>query len=205
MIIETKLDAIVAKWHLLQHPFYRAWTDGTLPVDALRVYAQDYGQFVTALPRGWQAIGDTEYTAEEVAHIALWEDFAASLKTSIAVSQIPQMEQLMSLCDTLFADRASALGAMYAFERQQPETAVSKLEGLREHFSQLDAALSEPYFEVHSGMQHEAVEILRLMQDLTDEEQLRAVAACEAMGEALWHSLTGILEASGLDMDCAKA
>src|SRR5690606_33207459 len=149
--------------------------------------------------------GDASYAAEEVAHIALWEDFAASLGTSIRESQIPQMQQLMETCDRLFADRASAMGAMFAFERQQPETAKSKLEGLREHFSQLDSSHSEPYFEVHSQMDHESEEILRLMDSLSEEERQRSIAACEEMAEAVWDSLTGVMEASGLCGNCAEA
>jgi pyrroloquinoline-quinone synthase len=146
----------------LKHPFYRAWTNGTLPVDALRVYAQDYGQFIAALPRGWAAIGDKDYTAEEESHIPLWEEFAQSLGTSIGCSGIPQIQQLMATCD-------------------------------------------RTYFEVHRHMQCEAEELARLLDGLDAAEQQRAADACSEMAEALWNSLTGILEAAGLPADCATA
>ena len=36
------LDALIAKHNLLQHPFYQAWTAGTLSKQALALYAQQY-------------------------------------------------------------------------------------------------------------------------------------------------------------------
>ena len=34
-----QLDRQVGRWHLLQHPFYQAWTAGTLERGALQLYA----------------------------------------------------------------------------------------------------------------------------------------------------------------------
>jgi pyrroloquinoline quinone (PQQ) biosynthesis protein C len=81
---------------------------------------------------------------------------------------------------------------MYAFEAQQPETAKSKLIGLKTHYS-LPAGV-EPYFEVHSSNWHESAKILKALSALTPEEQTQALAACERMSEALWNALTGIHE-----------
>ena len=39
MDIKARLDQILEQWNLLNHPFYQAWSEGTLPMDALRVYA----------------------------------------------------------------------------------------------------------------------------------------------------------------------
>ena len=62
------LDALVEKYHLLKHPFYRAWTEGKLSKKALALYAEQYYQHVQAFPenlrdlasrsngeRGWRA------------------------------------------------------------------------------------------------------------------------------------------------------
>ena len=54
-IIET-LDAIVAERSLLKHPFYQAWTAGTLPIENLRDYAKQYFHFEAALPTFLSAI-----------------------------------------------------------------------------------------------------------------------------------------------------
>jgi len=37
-----QLDARIAKYDLLCHPFYKAWSAGQLTRDDLRQYAQDY-------------------------------------------------------------------------------------------------------------------------------------------------------------------
>ena len=45
-----QLDARIAKYDLLCHPFYKAWTAGELTRDDLREYAQDYYHHVEAFP-----------------------------------------------------------------------------------------------------------------------------------------------------------
>ncbi|HTV07041.1 MAG TPA: hypothetical protein VME86_16855, partial [Acidobacteriaceae bacterium] len=48
--IVEEIDARVARQHLLQHPFYQAWSRGELSMDALRDYATQYYQHVAAFP-----------------------------------------------------------------------------------------------------------------------------------------------------------
>ena len=45
-----QLDARIAKYDLLCHPFYQAWSAGALTRDDLREYAQDYYHHVEAFP-----------------------------------------------------------------------------------------------------------------------------------------------------------
>ena len=45
-----ELDARIAKYDLLQHPFYQAWTAGELDREDLREYAVDYYEHVRAFP-----------------------------------------------------------------------------------------------------------------------------------------------------------
>ena len=65
MSIKVDFDTIVARRDLLQHPFYQAWSAGTLPVEDLQTYAREYGAFVGMLPRAWQALDDDETAQEE--------------------------------------------------------------------------------------------------------------------------------------------
>src|SRR5271156_1726177 len=44
------LDALVAKHHLLKHPFYKAWTEGQLSKAELGLYAEQYYQHVRSFP-----------------------------------------------------------------------------------------------------------------------------------------------------------
>lgn len=190
--MKAQLDSILEKWNLLKHPFYESWTAGTLSVDALKVYASEYGAFINTLADGWTTLNDEETANEEREHAELWAEFASALGTTIGTPKIAQSQTLIEEAQTLFSDRASALGAMYAFEAQQPETAKSKLIGLKKYYS-LPASV-EPYFEVHSRNWHESEKILKALSALTPEEQTQALAACERMSEALWNALTGIHE-----------
>lgn len=192
MNLKQRLDQAIEPWNLLEHPFYQAWSAGRLPQGALRTYAQEYGAFITLLPHGWQALNDQETAQEEREHVALWEGFAQGLGTQLGEAQIPQIKNLLDTARSLFAQPSTALGALYAFEAQQPATAESKLAGLQA-FYRLPRAV-EPYFEVHSHNQHEAEKLLGRMKKLSTEEQSRALDACETMSRTLWDALSGIYE-----------
>src|SRR6202050_5338570 len=44
------LDSLVAKHHLLKHPFYKAWTEGQLSKAELGLYAEQYYHHVRSFP-----------------------------------------------------------------------------------------------------------------------------------------------------------
>lgn len=188
------LDNVLEKWNLLKHPFYQAWSMGTLPVDALQVYAREYGNFIATLPRGWETLNDAETAQEEREHAEMWTDFTAALGSFTADASLQQTSNLVATSRTLFAARASALGAMYAFEGQQPATAQSKLDGLKTHYKLPQGV--EPYFEVHAKNWHESEKILKMIESLPENEQAEALAACEKMAQSLWDALTGIHDAT---------
>ncbi len=190
MELKSELNQRIAPKALLQHPFYRAWEAGELPVDALRSYAREYGAFIRNMPLGWEMLGDSETANEERQHVDLWEDFAEGLDTEIGAAELPGVAALVAASSKLFAKRASALGALYAFEAQQPATAKSKLDGLRKHYS-LPAG-AELYFEAHAANQHEAAKLLDQIAALSPAQQGEALAACEQMSAALWDALTDI-------------
>lgn len=190
MELQTRLNEIVAKWNLLNHPFYQAWSAGTLPVESLRAYAQEYGAFIRELPLGWQSQNDTATAHEEAEHIDLWEQFAHALETHIGEAERPAVRQLIHTARQLFADPLTALGALYAFEGQQPATAQSKLEGLMTHYRLPDGV--RPYFEVHAVNHHEAEKLLARLSTLGPADQARALSACEQMCQALWNALSDL-------------
>ena len=192
--MKQKLETILEKWNLLQHPFYQAWSAGTLPVEALQVYAREYGEFISRLPRAWETLNDTATAAEEREHAELWMDFTAAVGGFAADASLPQTLNLVRASDALFASRASALGALFAFEAQQPATAKSKLVGLKAHYKLPQSV--EPYFEAHSANWHESEKILREIESLSSDGQALALAACEQMASSLWDALTGIHEAT---------
>jgi pyrroloquinoline-quinone synthase len=197
MTTQQNLDSILEKWDLLKHPFYEAWSAGTLPVDALKVYAAEYGAFINILANGWKTLDDAETAQEEKEHAELWEQFAAALGTKVGSPNIAQTIALVKTANELFSSQARALGAMYAFESQQPATAKSKLDGLKAHYA-LPSGV-EPYFEVHATNWHESKKILAALETLSPEEQDQANEACERMAAALWNTLTGIHEKTCLN------
>jgi pyrroloquinoline-quinone synthase len=190
MDFKQALDSKISKYNLLNHPFYQAWSAGELPVEALKCYAREYGAFISSMPKGWETLNDLETAEEETEHIDMWADFADGLNTEVSEAQIPQVKTLLETAETLFSESETALGALYAFEAQQPETAKSKLAGLKE-FYQLSKKV-EPYFETHSHNEHEAEKLLERIGALPPDSQEAVVQACEQMSSALWDALTGI-------------
>jgi pyrroloquinoline-quinone synthase len=194
MDIKHELDSVVAKYDLLEHPFYQAWSAGTLPVSALRTYAQEYGAFVQTVPAGWAGHGDVRTATEEVTHAVLWEQFANALGTSsLKGAELPSTKSLVADCESLYAAPATALGGLYAFEAQQPKTSTSKLRGLQEHYWELPKDV-EPYFAVHCDDVHEMAWIVERLEGRSEDEQRQAVEACEKVAKGLWDALTGIHE-----------
>ena len=188
-----RCDEAVARCSLLQHPFYLAWSDGTLPVPALKDYARDYGAFIGTVAGGWSAVGEAHIAGVELGHADVWANtFAAGLETQVdGTPVIPEVAALVDAARELFTDRVTALGALYAFESQQPYTAQSKLRGLREHYQQLPECCGE-YFRLHTDDFDEPALLADRMAALPAADADRAVAACERLSVALHDALTGI-------------
>jgi pyrroloquinoline-quinone synthase len=184
--------ASLERWDLHKHPFYQAWSMGQLPVSALAEYARDWGAFVRTIDQGWDSVGMKDYAAEEREHALLWDKFAASLGTTAVDSpEINSLADLRATAERLFSTPTTALGALYAFEAQQPGTSKSKLDGLREFYAGLDPQCEE-YFAVHQDDYSEARWIEAAIGRLSAAERTLAEAACEMMCQALWEGLSGI-------------
>jgi pyrroloquinoline-quinone synthase len=190
MELKARLERVIKDWNLLDHPFYQSWRAGDLPMENLAAYAREYGSWIRLLPEGWAAVGDEATAAEEREHAMLWDSFASSLDTAVDAPETGRVEALLTRAEECFANVPSALGALYAFESQQPHTTASKLEGLRLHYD-LGAA-AETYFIVHEGDDHESDEILERIAALDPAEQQLAVQACETMAMHLWDALTAV-------------
>ncbi|QYK59074.1 MAG: iron-containing redox enzyme family protein [Fimbriimonadaceae bacterium] len=193
MDVRNQLDTIVADKNLLNHPFYQAWSAGTLPEAALATYAAEWGPFVALVPKGWEAHGDTGIADEERTHVELWARFADGLSTRVLnVPTLDATRRLAESTDRLFSDPVTSLGSLFAFEAQQPHTSTSKLDGLRKHYSVGERA--EEYFAVHCDDVHEMEILAQRIEALSPEDQERAIAACKETAAALWDALTGIHE-----------
>ena len=190
MTIKQRLDGAIGEHRLLDHPFYRSWREGSLPVAAIRTYAAEYGAFVGAIDAGWEAVGESDHAAEERVHAALWNRFAGRFGTEISTPRVPEVAAMLATARRLFGDPASAWGALYAFEAQQPGTSEEKLKGLADHYGIAATDPAAEYFRVHASDYHEADQITDALTGSAGAEV--AVAACAEMAGALWEALSGI-------------
>lgn len=188
-----ELDEIVRAHELNAHPFYQAWRAGTLPVERLADYAAEWAPFIAALDQGWDRIGLAEYAAEEREHDELWTRFRDALGARAgAEMHRPQSRTLLAVGENAFASVPEALGALYSFEVQQPATAQSKLDGLREHYAGTVDEGAQAYFRVHAVETDEPAMLAERIDRLTDEEFARTRTACAVFSAAAWGALDGV-------------
>jgi pyrroloquinoline-quinone synthase len=195
--LQVQLNDIINRWNLLNHPFYRAWSEGTLPAEKLKTYAGEYGAFINCIPAQWRTVGNDAIAAEEQMHFGLWQDFAKSLGVPVIKSTVPEVIHLVDLSNHYSNTKATALGALYAFEAQQPHTTTSKQDGLKKFYSNIGA--DDRYFIIHMDDDHEVEILYNKIQQLSPADQQKALDACENACHALWDALTGIMG----DTDCA--
>jgi pyrroloquinoline-quinone synthase len=186
-----ELDAIVRSFDLNQHPFYTEWRAGTLPIERLAEYADEWAPFIGVVDAGWERIGYPEYAAEEREHDQLWTRFRAALGAT-GKMQRSQSKTLLAVGENAFASVPETLGALYSFEVQQPATASSKLAGLREHYAGTVGADAQQYFVEHAVETDEPAMLAERIEALSDGEFARARTACAIFSAAAWGALDGV-------------
>jgi pyrroloquinoline-quinone synthase len=135
---------------LLEHPFYQAWTRGDLSVEQLARYHQGYARFIERFPSYWRTVIDTFFpdpagdavVRDEQDHIELWKLWGSALPPAV---EAPGMEKTIAAFDAMPPSRL--LGAIHAFELQQPEVAATKKDGLLRHYGFRPETLT--YFDEH--------------------------------------------------------
>ncbi len=189
MTRRQELDEIVSRFDLNQHPFYVDWRAGTLPVERMRDYAGEWSPFIASLADGWERLGHAEYAEEEREHDLLWARFRTALGAG-SEARRPQSDTLHAVARNAFALRPEALGALYAFEVQQPATAQSKLAGLDEHYRLGETA--REYFVAHAAETDEPALLAGQLDELSEAEFARARTACALLSAAAWGALDGV-------------
>jgi len=193
--MQRVFSPVFEQYNLLKHPFYLAWNEGRLTKEQMATYAAEYGSFIQLISEGWQVTGEQAIAKEEETHYLLWKKFAESLGTKASGATIKEVEELVNSVRKSFGSYAGALGALYAFEAQQPGTASSKLEGLKEHYIHWQA--NETYFDIHQADFEEPALLEEKINSLSKEEKLVAALACEETCSLLWNALTGIMWQTG--------
>lgn len=209
--------------HLLNHDFYKLWTEGKLDQNILADYAKQYYKHVEAFPRyislihsQCENLEDRQVLLENLIeeergdenHPKLWRDFAAGLNVSQdEILNVKQYKKTKYLVDKFFdlckKSYASGLGALYAYENQTPSIAESKLQGLKEFYN-IDSIEALKFFEVHKAADiWHSDEVAGLIEKLTPAEKQEAAEAARQAADALWGFLDGMMETHNLE--CAKA
>ncbi len=206
-----RLDREIAARRLLDHPFYVAWSQGALTRADLQQYASQYYRWVDAFPTWLSAahanapdlaarqeilrnLIDEERGEDN--HPELWLRFCDALgldRERVAEAEmLPETREALGRMRQVARERpaAAALGALYAYESQQPEVMRVKREGLRDRYA-VTAGLE--YFEVHEQLdvRHSAGEralVARLSAGLDDE----VVAAARVALDATYILLDGV-------------
>jgi pyrroloquinoline-quinone synthase len=216
-----EIEAVIEEKSLLKHPFYQAWTMGTLTREDLAYYAQQYYQQEVRFPRYVSAVHSNcpelktrqmlieNLTHEESGpenHPELWLAFAGAVGASRESVQNAEMNAGTKECVETFtrlsrADWRSGLAALYAYEAQQPAVAKTKIEGLKSKYS-LDSKAALGFFQVHETMDawHSESEKNALTEEVRKDPAVAAEIkqsvsdACDALNRLL----DGVCEARGI-------
>jgi pyrroloquinoline-quinone synthase len=186
-----ELDAIVGQFDLNEHPFYAEWRAGTLPIERLAEYSDEWAPFIGAIDKGWERIGYPAYAAEEREHDELWSRFRGALGAGGEMER-PQSKTLLAVGEHAFASIPETLGALYSFEVQQPATASSKLAGLRQHYAGTVDSDAQQYFVEHAVETDEPAMLATLIDGPSEGDFARARTACWIYRAAAWGALDGV-------------
>jgi len=223
-VIDTfwrEVEGILESKSLLKHPFYQAWTMGSLTREDLADYAQQYYQQEARFPRYISAVHSNcpeiktrqmlieNLTHEESGpenHPELWLAFAGAVGASRESVQNAEMNAGTKKCVDSFTKLSrgswqSGLAALYAYEAQQPAVAKTKIEGLKSKY-QLDSKAALGFFQVHETMDawHSESEKQILTEEIRKNPELREVvkASVSEACDALNALLDGVCESRGI-------
>jgi pyrroloquinoline-quinone synthase len=213
-----QLDERIARYDLLKHPFYQAWSAGELTRDDLREYASEYWHHVSAFPSYLSAFHSNltdsplrrtvlENLVDEEGldarpprpHSDLWMDFATAFGTTESEVRArtvqPETAALIATFrDAMSAQPTAALAALYAYESRVPAISATKAAGLKQHYNAPDSACR--YFTLHQTADVHHAQVWRdaINSELAahPESASAALDAAETAAAALWSALDGI-------------
>jgi pyrroloquinoline-quinone synthase len=215
MDLLERIDALIAERHLLTHPFYTKWREGTLSREALQEYARQYYAFESTFPRLLsglhtrsdqpdvrQSLLDNLWDEEhgEVNHAELWLRFGEGIGAErSSVRSAERNAGTRALLDSYWSavsngPIAAGIAALYAYEGQVPEVATEKIRGLVEQYG-VDDPRTLAFFTVHSTLdvEHSGAErsmISELAPTPADEEAV--LASTRAALDAWWGFLDAV-------------
>ena len=206
--LNKKLD----QYHLLNHPFYKSWNEGKLTREIIKDYAEQYYQHVKAFPR---YISATHSLCEDIEkrkillenlndeenrdadHPKLWKNFAIAMGANVdTIEEVETDKFTKDLIDNFFKNGrstyAEGLASLYTYERQIPEIAETKIQGLKKYYG-VNSVEGLEFFEAHKKADvHHRKECEKLLDSLSEQEQGKAEIAALSTAKHLWNFLSGI-------------
>jgi pyrroloquinoline-quinone synthase len=211
-MFSKKLNKQLDRYHLLNHPFYRSWNEGKLTRKIIKDYAEQYYQHVKAFPRYISAthslcediekrkillenLNDEENTNSD--HPKLWKNFALAMGADAEkIEEVKPDQFTKDLIDNFFkngrSSYAEGLASLYTYERQIPEIAETKIQGLKKYYG-VNTKEGLEFFVAHKEADvHHRKECEKLLDGLSEVEQGKAEIAALSTAKYLWNFLSGI-------------
>ena len=211
-MFSKELNKKLNKYHLLNHPFYKSWNEGKLTREIIKDYAEQYYQHVKAFPR---YISATHSLCEDIEkrkillenlndeenkdsdHPKLWKNFAIAVGADTKkIEEVKADQFTQDMIDNFFKNGrstyAEGLASLYTYERQIPEIAETKIQGLKKHYGVRSKEGLE-FFVTHKEADvYHRLECEKLLDGLSKEEQSKAEKAALLTAKYLWNFLSGM-------------
>jgi pyrroloquinoline-quinone synthase len=212
MDLVRQVDEAIERRHLLTHPFYTKWVAGELPREALHEYARQYYAFESSFPRFLSMLHSRSDRADvrsailenlwdeehgDANHQELWLRFAEGIGVDRAdVRAAGRNEATQALLNTYWRTSEAAtpagVAAVYAYERQVPQVAQAKIEGLQRWYG-VTVARTLGFFQTHAtlDLEHSDAE-RRIIAELGPDHETEVMEAAEAALGAWWGFLDAV-------------
>lgn len=213
--LRAELESRIQGTHMLGHSFYTRWQVGELTREELQGYVKEYypfekefSRFVSAVHSHCEDNEARQWLLENLVHEEqgtenhpeLWLRFAEGLGVSREEMEShfhsDETEHLLRTFRkfTRCEEVIGGLAALYAYERQQPDVARQKIEGLK-RFYDMDSERALAFFRAHQEVDvyHAETEI-NILEKLCKDQSARRVAleAASQTLDALYEFLTGV-------------
>jgi len=213
-LFATELDARVAPFDLLTHPFYQDWSAGRLSREQLRTHAAEHFHLVAAFPTFLSALHSrledgglrravlrnlAEEEVEGRAHADMWLDFAEGFGLSHEEVRASRPGSPIRRLIERFArssrqdSPAEVVAAIYAYQSQVPRLCGEKARALLNHYG-ADAQTCG-FFVLHSYADLQQAKTLRgeLLRLVSRDVRMMdpVLAATGRAADWLWQAMDG--------------
>lgn len=213
--LRAQLEEKIQGKHMLAHPFYTRWQAGELTREELKGYAKEYyafekefSRFVSTVHSRCEDLQMRQMLLENLIHEEQGEENHPELWLRFAEGMGAERDEVRSHFHsdetqhllrtfrkfTQGGHLVEGLAALYAYERQQPDVARQKIEGLHRCYGVTDEN-TVAFFKAHqvSDVYHAETEAT-LLDKLCETPELKekAVKAASETLDALYEFLSGV-------------